>query len=58
MSDSIAQPNHTTHEMKSTYQYWRLHIMVGMYLGYAGFYFTRKTFNYATPALILSLIHI
>ncbi|ARC94457.1 regulatory protein UhpC [Vibrio coralliilyticus] len=55
MSDSIAQPNHTTHEMKSTYQYWRLHIMVGMYLGYAGFYFTRKTFNYATPALIADL---
>ncbi len=37
------------------YRYWRLHIMLGMYLGYAGFYFTRKTFNYAAPAMIADL---
>ena len=29
------------------YKYWRLHIMVSMYIGYAGFYLTRKNFTYA-----------
>ncbi len=43
------------HDIRARYQYWRLHIMLGMYLGYAGFYFTRKTFNYATPSLIADL---
>ncbi|MCF4175133.1 MFS transporter [Vibrio mediterranei] len=37
------------------YRYWRFHIMLGMYLGYAGFYLTRKTFNYTAPALIADL---
>lgn len=38
-----------------TYRYWRLHIMLAMYVGYAGFYLTRKSFNYAVPALIADL---
>lgn len=38
-----------------TYRYWRLHIMLAMYVGYAGFYLTRKSFNYAVPALITDL---
>lgn len=38
-----------------TYRYWRLHIMFAMYVGYAGFYLTRKSFNYAVPALITDL---
>lgn len=38
-----------------TYRYWRLHIMIAMYVGYAGFYLTRKSFNYAVPALITDL---
>ncbi|MCG9750023.1 MFS transporter [Vibrio brasiliensis] len=42
-------------EVDDRYRYWRLHIMIGMYLGYAGFYFTRKTFNYAAPAMIVDL---
>lgn len=37
------------------YPYWRLHIMLGMYIGYAGFYFTRKTLNYAAPSMIAEL---
>lgn len=37
------------------YRYWRLHLMIAMYIGYAGFYFTRKSFNYAVPALITDL---
>lgn len=38
-----------------TYRYWRWHIMLAMYVGYAGFYLTRKSFNYAVPALITDL---
>lgn len=37
------------------YHYWRLHIMIGMYIGYAGFYLTRKSFNYVVPTLITDL---
>lgn len=53
-------PNHNQalldkKQVDECYRYWRLHIMLGMYLGYAGFYFTRKTFNYAAPAMIADL---
>ncbi len=37
------------------YRYWRIHIMVIMYAGYATFYFTRKSFNFAMPAMITDL---
>ncbi|PTB31529.1 MFS transporter family glucose-6-phosphate receptor UhpC [Photobacterium phosphoreum] len=37
------------------YKYWRLHIMISMYIGYAGFYLTRKNFTYAMPAMITDL---
>ena len=37
------------------YKYWRLHIMVSMYIGYAGFYLTRKNFTYAMPTMIADL---
>ncbi|MDE3936573.1 MFS transporter family glucose-6-phosphate receptor UhpC [Glaesserella parasuis] len=37
------------------YHYWRLHIMIGMYIGYAGYYLTRKSFNYVVPTLITDL---
>ncbi|MDG6373532.1 MFS transporter family glucose-6-phosphate receptor UhpC [Glaesserella parasuis] len=37
------------------YHYWRLHIMIEMYIGYAGFYLTRKSFNYVVPTLITDL---
>ncbi len=37
------------------YRYWRFHIMFTMYIGYAVFYFTRKSFNYAMPAMIADL---
>ncbi|PJG85981.1 MFS transporter [Conservatibacter flavescens] len=37
------------------YQYWRIHLMIAMYIGYAGFYLTRKSVNYAVPALISDL---
>ncbi|MDG6895088.1 MFS transporter family glucose-6-phosphate receptor UhpC [Volucribacter amazonae] len=37
------------------YHYWRIHIMIAMYIGYAGFYLTRKSFNYAVPELLSDL---
>ena len=29
-------------EIDKTYRYWRLHLMITSYIGYAVFYFTRK----------------
>jgi len=37
------------------YQYWRLRIFSSIYLGYAFFYLTRKSFNFAMPAMIVDL---
>jgi OPA family sugar phosphate sensor protein UhpC-like MFS transporter len=37
------------------YQYWRLRIFSSIYLGYAFFYLTRKSFNFAMPAMIADL---
>ena len=51
-------------EINKTYRYWRLHLMITSYIGYAVFYFTRKSFNFVMPAMLtdlglqLSLIHI
>ncbi|MCG8709605.1 MFS transporter [Brenneria sp. 4F2] len=35
-----------------TYRYWRRHILLSIYLGYALFYFTRKSFNAAVPDIL------
>lgn len=37
------------------YRYWRIRIFYSMYLGYAFFYFTRKSFTFAIPALKINL---
>ncbi len=42
-------------EIREQYRYWRLHTMLSLYIGYALFYFTRKSFNYAMPAMITDL---
>lgn len=44
-----------TRTQDTLYAYWRRHIMLGMYVGYAGFYLTRKTLSAASPALITNL---
>ena len=44
-----------TQETAQRYRYWRIHIMVSMYIGYAAFYLTRKNFSYAMPAIITDL---
>lgn len=42
-------------QVDEMYRYWRFHIMFTMYIGYAVFYLTRKSFNYAMPAMIADL---
>lgn len=37
--------------VKQKYKYWRLRTFYGMYIGYAFYYFTRKSFTFAMPAL-------
>lgn len=37
--------------VKKNYKYWRLRTFYGMYIGYALFYFTRKSFTFAMPAM-------
>lgn len=37
--------------VKGMYRYWRFRIFYGMYVGYALFYFTRKSFTFATASL-------
>lgn len=39
----------------SEYKRWRFRILYSMFLGYAFFYFTRKSFTFATPALVAAL---
>lgn len=37
--------------VKKNYKYWRLRTFYAMYVGYAFYYFTRKSFTFAMPAL-------
>jgi len=42
-------------EVKTLYRYWRLRILYSMFIGYAFYYFTRKSFTFAMPGLIEDL---
>jgi OPA family sugar phosphate sensor protein UhpC-like MFS transporter len=42
-------------EIKAKYKYWRIRIFYSIYVGYALFYFTRKSFTFSMPALINDL---
>lgn len=41
--------------VKKEYKYWRLRVFYGMYIGYVFYYFTRKSFTFAMPALMQDL---
>ena len=41
--------------VEKNYKYWRLRIFYAMYVGYAFFYFTRKSFTFAMPVMISEL---
>ena len=41
--------------VKKQYKYWRLRTFYAMYIGYAFYYFTRKSFTFAMPAMQMDL---
>lgn len=41
--------------VKQEYGYWRIRILYSMFIGYALYYFTRKSFTFAMPGLIQDL---
>ncbi|MCE5293072.1 MAG: MFS transporter [Chlamydiales bacterium] len=42
-------------EIKKKYSYWRIRVFYSMFVGYAFYYFTRKSFTFAMPTLIQDL---
>lgn len=42
-------------QMKKEYKYWRFRILYSMFIGYAFYYFTRKSFTFAMPGMIADL---
>lgn len=42
-------------QTKERYRYWRFRVFYSMYIGYALFYFTRKSFTFAMPGMISDL---
>ncbi|PCI78366.1 MFS transporter family glucose-6-phosphate receptor UhpC [Candidatus Aerophobetes bacterium] len=46
---------HEEREIKEKYRYWRFRVFYSMYIGYALFYFTRKSFTFAMPGMINDL---
>jgi MFS transporter, OPA family, sugar phosphate sensor protein UhpC len=42
-------------QVKARYSYWRIRVFYSMFLGYAFYYFTRKSFTFAAPALMRDL---
>lgn len=41
-----------TEQVKREYKYWRIRTFYGMYIGYAFYYLTRKSFTFAIPSLV------
>lgn len=41
--------------VSATYHYWRIRILYSTFVGYALYYFTRKSFTFAMPGLIADL---
>ena len=42
-------------KVSTMYRHWRMRIMYSMYMGYAFYYFTRKSFTFAVPTIIEEL---
>nr|NGY94956.1 putative hexose phosphate transport protein [Neochlamydia sp. AcF84] len=42
-------------KVKHLYNYWRIRILYSMFIGYAFYYFTRKSFTFAMPGIIAEL---
>lgn len=41
--------------IKTEYRFWRVRIMYSMFVGYALYYFTRKSFTFAMPGIVQDL---
>lgn len=54
-SKPVSTPITNEEEIDKTYKYWRIRVLYSMYVGYACFYFTRKSFTFAMPELIKTL---
>jgi len=46
------QPIKDQEKIDTDYRYWRVRIFYSMFIGYAFFYFTRKSFTFAIPAMV------
>lgn len=44
-----------SNKVDSLYKYWRIRIFYSMFIGYALYYFTRKSFTFAMPGMIQEL---
>ena len=56
MSSKTLPPEPLTPEqVNARYHYWRPRLMAAMVMGYAAFYLTRKSVNYAMPVMQLEL---
>lgn len=53
--NSENEQTETNEEIKAKYRYWRIRIFYSIYIGYAMFYFTRKSFTFSMPALMMDL---
>ncbi|EAZ5467666.1 MFS transporter [Salmonella enterica] len=42
-------------DIDKKYKYWRYHLLIVSYIGYAIFYFTRKSFNFVMPSMLVDL---
>jgi len=49
------EPLKDQEEIQRQYKYWRWRIFYGMYIGYAFYYFTRKSLAFAMPGMVQDL---
>jgi MFS transporter, OPA family, sugar phosphate sensor protein UhpC len=49
------EPIQDSEEVKKQYKYWRIRVFYSTFIGYALYYFTRKSFTYAIPGMSLEL---
>jgi MFS transporter, OPA family, sugar phosphate sensor protein UhpC len=42
-------------KVQADYKYWRIRILYSMFIGYAFYYFTRKSFTFAMPGMVTEL---
>ncbi|MGG1659955.1 MFS transporter family glucose-6-phosphate receptor UhpC [Brevibacillus sp. NRS-1366] len=45
----------TKEEINQAYRYWRIHILIALYVGYSIYYFTRNSFKYVMPEMLKDL---